>query len=226
VSSWRDVLVDKYSSTRDGRRQTEVKFFTDNIVFGLPLRSDSINAELSSTIGSLGLLQVDAVRSGLFLRGGLACGDNYMNDHIAFGVALLDAHEAESCVARWPRVVLAKSTRNFIAERSSPREDVKNSSDYCDYLIDDSDGECFVNYLEACFHDNTEPPEFSWTSAHRDMVKRRIAEHCDDAKILAKYEWVARYHNYWCDSWRIRDYRIEGYDSLQARRPTFGELAG
>lgn len=224
VGEWRDVFVDKYGS-RDGSRHWETKFFTDNIIIGAPLRSEGANPEMAGMLDSLQLFQIDAIRQGFFVRGGLSCGALYMDDDIAFGVPLVDAHEVEACVARSPRIVLARSARHFLAERMGPREkDHENAPFYRDFLRDE-DGEWFVNYLEGCFHNYTEPPEFSWVEAHRNMVSAKLVTYADSARVHEKYVWVARYHNYWCESWRIPEYRVAGHDPLRVTRMNYAELA-
>ena len=47
---------------------------------------------------------------GLFVRGGVSVGEFYINEDIVFGPALLDAHNTESNLACYPRIVLDDKT--------------------------------------------------------------------------------------------------------------------
>ncbi|HXA18112.1 MAG TPA: hypothetical protein VN380_14025 [Thermoanaerobaculia bacterium] len=223
LSSWRPALIDRYSRHPDRRKDWEIKFFTDNIVIGRPLRPER-GFEMGSVIGSLCLFQLDAISHGFFLRGGISVGSFFMDDHVVFGVPLLDAYETESCIAKSPRIVLAASARELVAASILSRDHAECSPYYHD-VIQENDGEWFLNYLEACFHNYTEPPEFAWIKAHRDEIIRCIARHQSDPKIFPKYEWAARYHNFWCVSWHIPQYRIEGFEPLQVKRLSEADIA-
>jgi hypothetical protein len=76
---------------------------------------------------------------GFFIRGGVAVADVYFDEEIVFGPGLLEAYATESQRARDPRIVLADSCLQYIAESSSGS------------LLKDADGQLFVNYLNKIF---------------------------------------------------------------------------
>lgn len=218
MTTWSNVFVDRYGVPSDNQRSWEVKFFTDNVILAHPMRPQS-DSEMGSIISNLSMFQIGGVaEEGFFVRGGVAVGGLYMDETVVFGLPLLDAHTTEACVANVPRIVFSDSARTFLAGRIPSRsEDVRDSAYWRD-VVQDEDGQLFLNYLEACFNDYTEPPEFNWINRHRDRTLENIERFSANAHIRAKYEWVARYHNYWCSSWRITEYCVPGYPPLDVKR--------
>jgi hypothetical protein len=134
---------------------------------------------------------------GMFVRGGIAVGDLYVDESIVFGVALLDAYETEQS-ADTPRVVLAPSAVEAVYQHLRYYGKVSNAPQSGDLLIDE-DGKWFVNYLSDLWPDRTEPPIFEWLESHATAVSERLVRFKGSPKILSKYVWAARYHNYFCE---------------------------
>lgn len=214
VRSWRGSLVDRFSYS--GQRSWEVKLFTDNIVIGHPLRRDS-DSEMGGLIGQLGLFQIGAVSAGFFIRGGISVGRFYMDSDVVFGVPLLDAYYAESKLAVMPRVIFTGAARSFIAKRAGPKKYMRDSPYYRD-ILQDEDGQLFLNYLDACYQTTGEPPEVGWVEEHRDAVQVSLRKFRKNPHVRAKYEWVARYHNFWCGGEHLPEFAITGFSPLSVRR--------
>lgn len=69
-------------------------------------------------------------------------------------------------------------------------------------IFEDVDGEWFINYLEAAFQDRDNAGYLhaqKIMEQHRDMVIRKMSIYKNDPKVLNKYEWVAQYHNHFCN---------------------------
>ena len=88
-------------------------------------------------------------------------------------------------------------------------------------LLEDSDGTIFLNYLDDAFY------EFPESSINFDMIeghKLAIIEGLNTNKsipdIKAKYEWVARYHNFICKEYYNR------YNSLSLNEDYFRRNVG
>lgn len=71
---------------------------------------------------------------------------------------------------------------------------VENSPQNRDLLID-SDGEWFVNYLEAAIGEDEEKTT-AILKRHKEVVEVKLNEFSKEYRILQKYLWVANYHNY------------------------------
>jgi len=58
-------------------------------------------------------------------------------------------------------------------------------------------------------------PDFGSLDAHCDAVQQGLAVHSTDAKIVAKYRWIAGYHNQFCERWEYPEvHRVEGIEAL------------
>ena len=96
------VVPNKYS-------QGNIKIYTDNMIIGYPIKDDG-EAELNEILDNVSEYQFNLSLEGLFVRGGVSVGDFYINEDIVFGPALLDAHNTESKLACYPRIILDDKT--------------------------------------------------------------------------------------------------------------------
>ena len=177
-----------------------LKTFTDNIVLAHPIgrRADG-ESELGNVAMAVGALQTQLALKGFFVRGGIAMGPAYVDDFGVFGDALLEAYHGECRLARDPRVILCASARERVVQHigyyANPAGSPQNRE-----MRQDSDGQAFVSYLE---HLAPAPYEGGFgldeLKTHRDVVVGRLRSFGDQPILWAKYEWVARYHNHFCE---------------------------
>lgn len=189
----------------------DFKAFTDNIVMGCPL-TGSGESELGHLIMSAAYYQVDMARHGFFTRGALAVGPHYMDDKMVFGPALIEAHEIETRMALYPRIVLSKRAvalaeshlRFYASPEYSPHHNL---------LARDADGQVFVNYLAILFesHDSEEVVEY--LKEHADNIRLAKRKYQGNPYIWDKYRWVSSYHNWFCTD------RFPGQTSLLTEDP-------
>jgi len=188
-----------------------LKAFTDNIVMGWPIRDDA-ESELFDALDRLGDFQLHMATAGLFVRGGIALGDAYVDDIAVFGEALLEAHAAEEDRARDPRIILSQTAVDAIRVHLSYYNN-KASSPQARMILCDADGQWFLNYLNAVLwlEDDT-GPAFEPLVRHRAVVEQRLTEYQTFPAIWSKYAWVAGYHNYFCDAhdhWFRKEHKID-----------------
>lgn len=175
-----------------------VKCFTDNIVIGYPIRDDA-EVELGTTISNLAYFQLSMIHNGFFVRGGISIGELYIDDEIVFGQGLSEAYEAESKLARDPRVVLSASASKYLSSHmryyARPEDSPQNL-----VALKDRDGQLFVNYLYPiiefegdCFVGEDE------LLRHKGIVETKMKEHISEPTIWSKYFWAANYHNWFCE---------------------------
>ena len=95
-----------------------VKIFSDNIILCLEIGEAKIEVIRLLTFLSLvaDIQRTFIVKYGLFLRGGITCGDISINDDFVFGQGLIDAVEMEA-KANYPRIVIARSIVEFLFQR-------------------------------------------------------------------------------------------------------------
>jgi len=172
------------------------KFFTDNLVIGYPIFDDTGESEFGHIISMLQWTQLLMAQKGLFLRGGLGYGRVHVGPDIVVGMPLLNAYEVEQNVARWPRIVLCEAAMQKVTEHLGYYVNSSWAPQNRELLVD-SDGEVFVNYIEAAWVD-WDVVIWDAIARHRDAVERCL-DHCEDQEdIRKKYTSVAQYHNYFC----------------------------
>ena len=202
-----------------------LKTFTDNVVLARPIgpRNDG-ESELGNVAMAVGALQTQLALKGFFVRGGIAFGPAYVDDFGVFGDALLQAYYGECQLARDPRIILCASARAQVIQHIGYYADPAHSPQNRE-MRQDSDGQAFVSYLE---HLAPAPYEGGFAldaiATHRDVVADRLRRFRDKPILWAKYEWVARYHNHFCE--RYADLCDEGYRvPLDALQRGFSDIA-
>ena len=196
----RQIMLEAGDDSRlgSGEAPYAVKMFTDNVVLGIPIMDDG-ESELGRIIYLIGLWQYTLLKHGFFTRGGVAVGPIYMDGDVAFGNGLLDAHEAESKLARDPRIVLAPSAVKRVEHHLAYYSEVEGAPHNSSLLID-ADSQMFVNYLFFPI-DGAEglPSEFvADVQHHRSLVIDNLTKYSANPGIWSKYAWVGAYHNYFC----------------------------
>ena len=173
--------------------------FTDNIALGFPIADDG-EIESGIVFERVAQFQLRMVLGGFFVRGGIAFGDAYIDDLAVYGQPLLDAYQAETNLALDPRIVLTETAKAQVSEHL----DYYFRNPYAPQNSDlkrDRDGQWFVDYLQAVILDGSVENltvDSDSLSAHRDMVLTKLSEYRGQPRIWSKYEWVARYHNDFC----------------------------
>jgi len=175
-----------------------LKAFTDNIVVGFPIRRDG-EIELGDALDRSASFQFNMAIKGFFVKGSIAVGDIYMDDIAVVGDALIEAYQAESSLARDPRVILTPSAKSLINHHIGYYSSPDHAPQTREVLVD-SDGQWFVNYLDQVMIAGDEHgPFYKEFGLHKEAVEMRLAQHKDNPPVFAKYAWVAAYHNYFCD---------------------------
>jgi len=177
-----------------------VKVFTDNIVVGYPVidkKNSQGEPELGHIFSIFAEFQAGLASEGFFIRGGIAFGKHYMDDDIAYGDALLKAVALDKDGGP-PRIVLDSTALELVKRQLGFYVDIESAPHY-EELLEDVDGTIFLNYLEQAFVGFPECGVFlDLIKSHQTAVSKGLEEYKGDAGVRAKYEWVARYHNFVC----------------------------
>lgn len=194
----RPHLSDKISfmsSKRQREKLWESKLFTDNVVVGIPIFQEG-EGDLGTALEIAGLYQYTLAQHGFFIRGAIAVGELFMNSDVVFGSGLTRAYQFERDFARNPRVVIAPSALGLIQRHLCHYDKIRSTPhDY--YLLVDTDGQLFVNYLMvplagAKAH-KVYRQEFK---NHKRKIEENLALHRNNPGIWSKYAWIANYHNF------------------------------
>jgi hypothetical protein len=196
----RDIIPDPNDYLRYGIRDAPyaVKLFTDNIVLGFPIRDDG-ESEFGRMISIVGLFQFSLLKHGFFIRGGITAGRLYMDEDMVFGKGLLDAYEAESKLARDPRIVLAPAAMDVVHHHLAYYAKIAETPHNTSLLVD-SDSQMFLNYLFFPLDGEEEiSQQFLYDlKCHRDLIQDRLKEFASNPGVWPKYAWAGVYHNFFC----------------------------
>lgn len=175
-----------------------LKAFTDNIVMGWPIHEDA-EWEFGDAFGKLSIFQFHMLVSGFFVRGAISLGDAYIDEFVVSGDALVEAYDAESRLARDPRIILTDSAISAVKshiEYYSPASFAPQARE----LLMDSDGQWFLNYLEqVVFPLSDDNPEHEHLERHKKAVENSLTKYKNQPREFSKIAWVAEYHNFFCD---------------------------
>ena len=203
-------LAEAYESVRNAKTLGGLvesvfgmKVFTDNIVVAHPLSWPDYSlgeSELGTILTLFASVQARLAADGFLLRGGIAFGDHYQDDDLVFGSAFLEAVDLDKSEGP-PRLVVASSVESLVSKHLKFYEDHNWAPLYDQLLEDPRDGRLFVNYLWSAFdHFPDGPIDHELLSSHGELVRARLNLNQSVPSVLAKYEWMASYHNYVCSA--------------------------
>jgi len=182
-----------------------MKAFTDNIVIGWPLgghsRREDGESELGDAFFRLAAFQLEMATAGFFVRGAISIGEAYIDDIAVFGSGFMEAYEAESHLARDPRIILPPSATQAVQKHLAYYEKPQIAPQYRD-LYRDIDGQWFLSYLETTLfgvREDVQGPMYHELDRHKHHVESRLHEFRSEPRVWSKYAWIANYHNYFCE---------------------------
>ena len=220
VENWFATLGDTLAHESNEQRRREFKVFTDNVFVGAPVQTGDLATELSFVLSDIGLLQAGLIFEGFCARGAVSVGELYIDDSVVFGAAVLDAYEAEQA-ARAPRVVLHSSAQAVVAQELLNYQKIYQEvigHRFTDQLLVDEDGQWFINYLHGRFAGGSLFEEDRSTlDRHAQLIASRLQLFATEPRVRAKYLWVARYHNYFCQSYAADQPLLPDVPPLNAR---------
>lgn len=187
----------------------DAKVFTDNVVLGYPIHSHG-ESEFGFALTQLLEFQLHLALEGYFVRGGWSVGLLFMNQNTIYGSALLDAYDLEQEHAVYPRVILSEGVKDFVYHHMAFYAE---HPPQCQHLLCDANGMLMTNYLSEVIGD--EWIEWDWLVKHAKQISLRLEQYSGTKKVFAKYEWLAAYHNFFCDLLKdseeyAEDVRVKG----------------
>lgn len=195
-------------------RRFDLKSFSDNIVMGWPIRDSTPSGAgqpLLHALKKVSRFQLDMATKGFFVRGAIAVGDIFIDDMAVYGTGLLDAIDGEEKFAITPRIILLDSAID-VEKRYRAAYGINGAFPVfplSPYICTDNDGRRFVNYLDtAVLH--TTVGVHQLIMKHQTIVASKLNEFKSKPKELQKFDWVAGYHNSFCDRYieRFGPYKI------------------
>ena len=160
-----------------------------------PWRLGALYWELSA----LATAQAELAKDGIFLRGGMTAGEIWCDGSNAFGPALVRAHELESVLTDWPRIIVDDCVLDHhqsVPALQGDAHDLARDKQYIEALIRRDDVNCaFVDYVGGVKEDFEADGLYEdWLRSHKLAVASALSV-ASDVKIQHKYRRLANYHN-------------------------------
>lgn len=165
--------------------------FSDSIVISF---NDDNKLELIHLFDEIIGLLMEMIGRGIVFRGAISYGKFFHDNKILFGPALVDAYEAETNAAIYPRVILDKSIIRIFKETKTINNPFPLN--YIDqFLKVDFDDRCYIDYFEYPFTKAENLKEYI-----DYMEKLRMLIHTENgnaktADIKIKYGWMKNKFN-------------------------------
>lgn len=216
--SLRDHFAEDWCELSSGEFEIKAKHkfrvFTDCILIGCPIGDSFHNGALIkgldaflTVFNTLYFIQSQLTNRGFFVRGAITVDELYMDERSIYGLGLIDAYEAESKLAKYPRIILTKSAEAKFMEIDNAFENQSYPNYLKKYLYKDSDGLLFINYLESI--NIADHPFLDELEKHKKVIEDKLQKYYDKPSILEKYVWAAKYHNLFCNLDSNDEYRID-----------------
>lgn len=154
-------------------------WFSDSIIITGPPNLCGLRTVLAQAHGVYGTL----IARQRLLRGGVVCGEVFEEHGLLFGPGLVEAHELESKVAIYPRLVVSES----LYERNRETLIAHAAPQMCFRLRRDFDGAPFVEPLHTVPRttDRTR-----WWADFRATATQGLQGAAGDTHIALKYRWM------------------------------------
>lgn len=185
----------------------KIKIFTDNVVIQhiISKKYADNEGEFGTVILSMIFYQYTMLTHNFFVRGGWSVGELYMDNMIIYGISLIEAYEIESKTAKYPRIVFSDSMKKIIhAHLTYYAKDYSSPQEI--HILKDENDLYFINYLAIILMDDF--INLDALLKHKEIIEKKIFLHKNDS-IREKYDWLAFYHNFFCDNLSFSD---EEYD--------------
>ncbi|MCL2842878.1 MAG: hypothetical protein FWE28_05340 [Oscillospiraceae bacterium] len=216
-------LAETIDSTLDSAKDFAKWFLgRDDEDLGIAIKAFSDNILICTEKGwdllflMVGVLQHHMLDNGYFIRGALCHSDLYFDERFLFGKGIIMAHEIESKIARFPRIILHSSYRSAANAQDDPRFDPRDDeainifdvfssvAGMLPLYLHDTDGYMFINYLgiSHAMPDYAKEHKFEEVlESHRDKILFNIKDcerRCLPQGIMEKFLWCLQYHNRFC----------------------------
>ena len=209
ISNLLEYIEKKFAATDQRKNNMNLSrfkslLFSDNILFFAPYEdeTDLINLYMNLLYGlSEFLLQYN--KGDIFFRGGISKGNLFYDEelHFVFGSGLVKAVSLEK-KAEYPRIAIDENLNPPFILTGIEKDE--NNIWYLDYL---SLGHCLM-----FDPDYPQPPYeyfLSCLEEQKSAITNALQKNRNDAHILKKYKWLAKYHNDFCNKKNIADLLIE-----------------
>jgi hypothetical protein len=189
-------LIRKAYGTLNKNQERMITQFSDSIIVSFLIKEKGEVAYLLSKTQQLlkKLITIDIV-----CRGGIAKG-NLIHNHtsLIFGQSLIDAHEAESKIALYPRVILTKSIIDLGIENYGyhPANDADyESTEINSFLSIDFDGFYYIDYFKTESFFQLSMKDNIYLNKLCNFIANQLILNVSIPHVKQKYEWMKSKYN-------------------------------
>jgi len=170
---------------------------------------------------------------GIPIRGAMTVGDIYRSGEMIFGPGLVNAHEQETKLACFPRVIVDPALLQVYEDvptlRAHHNSLARDRSFLQDLLRRDSDACWFLDYIWVCLDvlDDNIATKRAFLWKHRQVIIDGLLQNEGDLSVSAKYKWMMKYHNSYVrerTDWFFDSHLEIGRDRILIRPEDVGEI--
>lgn len=212
----------------DPTKISHVRVYTDNLLFVNELDNNKEGEpDFGITLREIAHYQLNLALEGYFTRGVIFVERSYADEILVFSPALLYAEDYEKKAVN-PRVILEEPAVTRVKHYLQRNEGSKQNQ-FDEILLVDKDGQWFVNYLYVLYrfsedrmhiqmhqegnspvpHSSYYPEAITQLHQHRDHILKNLAQFKDKPEIYRKYQWLAEYHNFFCNKYFPSDHSVQ-----------------
>lgn len=187
----------------------QVTTFSDSAIISYPITYDG---GLFFVLLDLIHLQLDLLKVGMFIRGGVCIGDAHHDAFNAFGPAIIEAYYLESQKAIYPRIILTQDTINQGIAYSPSHQNEYDINLLYSLVQMDSDGWVYLDYLKQ--YQELNNPGYDYyilMKKSRENLINNLNFYFNQARIYQKYVWLL---NYWNKTLNPKNLIIPSMDDL------------
>jgi hypothetical protein len=202
-----------------------LRLISDSILLTIPIPFDQETrkikdgrAEIAIPLEYIAAFQYTLIINYEFpLRGSVNCGYAFVNELICFGPAIIDVAEKEKEIKN-PIICLDNSLIGLLKYYLMHKWPGFGEGRF-EYVVQDNDGNFFINYLYhiveiAEYNADRAEEFFSLEKIHYyypgleeelTLHKNLIEKNLKVDRLKQKYQFLADYHNYFCDEYQINN---------------------
>lgn len=172
----------------------QITTFSDSVIISYPITYDG---GIFFIMLDLIHLQIDLLRLGMFIRGGISVGNAHHDEFNAFDPAIVKAYELESTMAIYPRIIISEDTLITGVKNSPSHQNEYDLNLLLTLLKKDNDGWLYLDYLKQ--YEELDYPETDYykllKTIRNILVDRLNVYNSKSLKIYSKYRWLLNYWN-------------------------------
>lgn len=188
-------LIRKAYGKLNKNQERMITQFSDSIIVSFLIKE---KGEVAYLLSKTQLLLKKLIMIDIVCRGGIAKGNLIHNHTLIFGQALIDAHEAESKIALYPRVILTKSIIDLGIENYGyhPANDADyESADINSFLSIDFDGFYYIDYFKTEMFFELSMKDNIYLNKLYSFIANQLNLNVSKPYVKQKYEWMKSKYN-------------------------------